>query len=94
MAKGQYLSNYQQGIVKRYYDHIDAATSQKLAELVSEIYLAADEKAAARMWKSAATALAKTPADPAKVARIIAARDVKQLAEVVAALAPGGRLAR
>jgi hypothetical protein len=94
MAKGQHLSRYQQGIVKRYYEHMDAATSQKLAELVSEIYLADGENAASKLWKSAATALAKTPAEPEKVAKIVASRDVKALAALVADLSPGGRLTR
>ena len=87
MAKGQHLSSYQKGIVKRYYEHAESQTSQKLSELVSEIYLASDEKSLAKLWKSAATALAKTPIDKAKVEQVLGARDVRRLAELVASLA-------
>lgn len=96
MAKGQHLSQYQQGIVKRYYDHIDSATSQKLAELVSDLYLSSppDGAQALKLWKSAEKALAKTPADPKRVEAIITTRDIKKLAELAGELAPGGRLSR
>jgi hypothetical protein len=39
MAKGQYLTSYQQSIVKRYYANLDTLTMQKLQESVSELYL-------------------------------------------------------
>jgi hypothetical protein len=91
MAKGQHLSHYQQGIVRRYYDHEESRVSQKLSELVSEIYLASDEKALAKLWKSAETALAKSKLEPARVQRVLQARDVKALAQLAADLSPGGR---
>lgn len=94
MAKGQHLSGYQRGIVKRYYEHQDTVSTQKLSELVSEIYLASGEKQAEKLWKSVELALNKTPAEPARIAKILATRDVKELARVVADLSPGGRLAR
>jgi hypothetical protein len=84
MAKGQDLSKYQKGIVNRYYQHLDTLTAQKLGELVSELYLCTDEKKAAKLWKSADQALAKTSADPAAVAKVIAARDAPGLARLVA----------
>ena len=45
MAKHQNLSAYQQKIVKRYYEHADSITIQKLQELVSELYLAEGKSA-------------------------------------------------
>lgn len=97
MAKGQHLSRYQQGIVRKYYDHIDAAMLQKLQELVSDIYMApgevGGEKKLTRLWKSALAALEKTPADAARVQAAVGGRDVKALAEIVAQLSPGGKLA-
>jgi hypothetical protein len=83
MAKGQDLSKYQKGIVNRYYQHLDTLTAQKLGELVSELYLCTDEKKAAKLWKSAEQALAKTGTDPDAVARVIAARDTAALAAMV-----------
>jgi NADPH:quinone reductase-like Zn-dependent oxidoreductase len=95
MAKGQHLSRYQQGIVKRYYEHKDTLRAQKLSELVSEIYLAAaDEKKLARLWKTADAALTGSPADPKQVRAVIDARDLPGLTRLAADLAPGGRLAR
>ena len=87
MAKGQFLSSYQQGIVKRYYKNKDTIATQKLGEIVSELYLVeADpkgKKKAERLWKSAETALLNAGANKARVAKVIEERDLKGLAEVV-----------
>ncbi len=85
MAKGQFLTPYQQSIVNRYYQHLDTMTLQKLSELVSDLFTAskADLKLAERLWEMAARALAKTAANPDRVARIVTARNVTQLAELV-----------
>ncbi len=86
MAKGQDLSRHQRGIVNRYYEHRDTIMTQKLGEIVSELYLATDAKKADKLWKSAQTALANTQADAAAVESIVSSRDVKKLAELVAKL--------
>ncbi len=83
MAKGQHLSGYQRGIVNRYYQHRDTIMTSKLSEIVGELYLCDSEKKGAAMWKTAEQALAKTDADPARVARILAKRDVQELARLV-----------
>jgi hypothetical protein len=82
MAKGQHLSAHQQKIVRRYYDNADTITMTKLQELVTEIYLAEGAKAAA-LWKRAAEHLRKTTVPPDVAERLVAARDVKRLAEVI-----------
>lgn len=87
MAKHQHLSAYQQKIVRRYYEHADSITIQKLQELVSEIYLAADAKAAERLWKRAGEAMTKAGVDPTKVQKTVTSRDAKLFAEIVAKLA-------
>jgi hypothetical protein len=38
------LNPYQQKIVKRYYENLDALAVQKLAELTSDLYLASAKK--------------------------------------------------
>lgn len=86
MAKGQDLSRHQRGIVNRYYEHRDTIMSTKLAEIVSELYLATDDKKAEKLWKSAQTALANTKTDPKIIESIIKSRDIKKLAEVVSKL--------
>ena len=86
MAKGQNLSRYQKGIVNRYYEHADTITLTKLQETVSDLYLATGDKVAAKLWKTAETALAKTGADPARIAKILADRNVVALATLVGEL--------
>ncbi len=94
MAKGQHLSAHQRGIVKRYYEHMDSLVAQKLSELVSEVYLATGTKQQEKLWRSVEAALAKSPVPPEKAAQVVSARDIKGLAQIVADLAPGGRLTR
>ena len=42
-------SRYQEGIIKRYYENIDAIMYQKLTDLVGELYLSEGKKRAA-LW--------------------------------------------
>lgn len=86
MAKGQNLSRYQQGIVKRYYEHKDTIGVQRLSELVSEIYLCADAKKAEKLWGQAEAALGKVGADPAAVKKVLALRSPEKLAELIKSL--------
>ena len=76
----------QQGIVNRYYEHRDTIMVNKLAEIVSELYLCTDEKKAAKLWERAATALKSTSADPKKAGEIVAARRLEALAQLVGRL--------
>lgn len=87
MAKGQYLSRHQQGIVRRFYDHADTRTTQKLQELVSDLYLATDEKVKAELWKSAADMLGKTNVNPARLEKAVAERNLEVLAKLVGEVA-------
>jgi hypothetical protein len=91
MAKGQHLSHHQHGIVKRYYANLDTLSLQKLGEIVSDLYLCTDARKAAPMWKRAEQALAKAGADPARVGKLLADRNVEGLAKLVGELSgPGG----
>lgn len=83
MAKGDPLSKHQQKIVDRYYEHLDTAAIQRLGELVSELYLEQGTSKETRLWESVRTALAKTPADPARVQRVLSDRNVESLAKLV-----------
>jgi murein endopeptidase len=86
MAKDQFLSPHQKGIVKRYYEHQDTLATQKLGEIVSELYLLTaepDPTKAERLWKSAHTALLNTRANRARVEKMVAERDLKALASLV-----------
>ena len=49
---------YQQKIIKRYYDNNDSIQRQRLAELVSELYLSSGKKRQ-RVWESVVSAMQK-----------------------------------
>lgn len=51
MAKN--LTAYQQQIVRRWYANFEAGRAQRLADLVSEIWLATTEKRRATLWEKA-----------------------------------------
>lgn len=87
MAKGQHLSKYQQKIVSRYYEHKDTLTTQKLQELVSDVYLASPGKEADKLWKKADAALRSAGVAPEKVDRLMASRSPEALAAIVNELA-------
>ena len=92
MAGGQYLSSHQQKIVKRYYNQLDTIVINRLQGLVSDIAVNEDPKKTQQLWTRAQEALLKTPADPMRVARIVANRSTEQLAKLVADLATGDKV--
>ena len=87
MAKGQYLSGYQRGIVKRYYAHRDGILVRRLQELVSDLAM---EPASDKLWARAEQTIAKLELDPplreADVEASIGQRDVAKLAELMATI--------
>ncbi|MGD9689378.1 MAG: hypothetical protein AB7K52_07785 [Phycisphaerales bacterium] len=90
MAKGQHLSAYQQGIVKRYYEHADTLAVSALGEIVSELAVAESPKSAEKLWVRARTALARAGVDGQRIDDLAARRDVKGLAALVGELWGGG----
>lgn len=81
MAKGRHYTPYQQGVIRRYYENRDTLASQRLGEIVTELYLCQGEaKKSERLWKQAEQALRKTQTPAASIDRILAARDVEKLA--------------
>lgn len=90
MAKGQHLSRYQTGIVKRYYNNLDGITLTKLSELVSDLAVGEEGKAAEKLWKKAAELLVKSGVEPEKIAALQDSRSVAGLAQLVGLLAGGG----
>lgn len=84
MAK-QYLTPYQQGIVGRFYAHRETVLSTRLAETVSELYLA-EGKAAEKLWKKAADTMLRAGADAADVEKIVGPKDLAGLANIAAEL--------
>ena len=86
MARGQWLTPHQKGIVRRYYEHKDNLMTQKLGEIVSDLYLCKDDKQATRLWQSAHTALRNAGVQKARADGIMAARDLKRLAKLISEL--------
>jgi len=86
MAKGRHYSSYQKGIIKRYYENQDHIVNQKLGEVVSELYLATDEKKVTRLWKSAHDALLKAGAHKEQAKIIVENKDLEGLAKLVSEL--------
>src|SRR5437763_5580197 len=86
MSKGQYLTPHQQGIVKNYYGQRDTIFIGKLAAIVSDLALTKDPKETGRLWAKAREFLAKTSANPVRVAKALAEKNLEELARVVGEL--------
>ena len=86
MARGQYYSPYQKGVIRRYYEHSDTIAKQKLGEIVSELYLGTSEKKTDRLWDRAHKALLAAGANKVEVEKLIADKSVKRLAKLVNSL--------
>ena len=73
---------HQQKIIKRYYDKQDVIQSQRLAELVSELYLTEGKKRE-RLWQAAATAMQKLGVPQSRIDHLLQQADPALVAEVV-----------
>jgi hypothetical protein len=73
---------YQQKIIKRYYSNQDSVQRQRLAELVTELYLAAAGKRQ-RAWKAAAAAMQKLGVPQSRIDHVLKQDDPALLAQVV-----------
>lgn len=82
MAKGQFHSAYQKGIIKRYYENKDDINTQKLSEIVSDLYLETNAAKQKRLWASAETALVNLGANKELVAKVVAERNLGALAKL------------
>ena len=85
MAGGNF-SSHQKGIIKRFYENKSDISSQKLGEIVSDLYLADSLTKANRLWESAKTALLNLGANPARVEKIVNSRDLDALAKLAGEL--------
>ena len=83
MAKGQHLTPHQKGIVKRYYENKETIQTQKLGEIVSDLYMTDDPKDKKRLWKKARTALLNAGVHEGKVENVVQDRDLDELARIL-----------
>ena len=75
-------TKYQQGIIKRYYEHADQIQLQRLGELVGDLYLA-EGKRKDKLWQAAAKAMQvlKIPKD--RIDHLVAQKNPELLAKLV-----------
>jgi hypothetical protein len=73
---------YQQKIIRRYYDEQGTIQLQRLATLVSDLYLAEGKKRE-RLWKSAAAAMEKLGVPRARIDHLIQQAKPALIAELV-----------
>ena len=76
------LTPYQQKIVKRYYDSSEALSTQKLAELVSDLYLSTGKKRQ-RVWVNLESAMQKLGIPQVRIDHLKGKDDPKLVAELV-----------
>jgi hypothetical protein len=75
-------SPHQQKIIKRYYRNQDALDTQRLAELISELYLAEGKKRD-RQWSQVATLLARMGLPQSRIDHLLDRRDPALLPAVL-----------
>jgi hypothetical protein len=79
-------SRYQKGIIRRYYEHREGISTQRLGEIVTELYLADSEKKKAKLWEQAEKALRTAGANEAWLTKVVAEKNLEGLAEIVQSL--------
>ena len=73
---------YQQKIIKRYYNNQDTIQQQRLAELVSELYLSSGKKRQ-RVWESVVAAMQKLGVPQARIDHLRSQDNPALVAQVV-----------
>ncbi len=87
MAEREY-SRYQQKVIQRYYDNREQIDEQRLAELVTNLYLAPPAKQK-KLWETAAELLTRMQVPQTRIDHIIQSGDPTVLARVVEDLQKG-----
>jgi hypothetical protein len=83
------FSRHQQGIIKRYYQNFDNIQVQKLAELVSELYLTEGPKKKQKLWQAAAALMQKLEVPQARIDLLVQSADPAKVAQLVKELTGG-----
>jgi hypothetical protein len=73
---------YQQKIIKRYYNNQDTIQRQRLAELVTDLYLSAGKKRQ-KVWASIAAAMQKLGVPQSRIDHLLKQDNPALVAEVV-----------
>jgi hypothetical protein len=83
MAEEKSYTPYQKKVIRRYYENREAASTQRLGEIVTELYLATSEKKVARLWEQAEKHLKAAGANEVWLEKTVKDRNLEQLAEMV-----------
>ena len=87
MAKREF-TNYQQNVIKRYYENRDAIDDQRLSELVTNLYLSTGKKQA-KMWDTAEQIMIRMELPQSRIDHVLESKDPAVLARVVEELQNG-----
>lgn len=82
-------TSYQKKVISRYYENREQIDEQKLAELVTILYLAKSDKQREKLWVAAEEAMTRLELPAARVKHVCEKRDVALLAEFVQDLQKG-----
>ena len=81
-------SDYQKKVIRRYYDNREQVDEQRLAELVTSLYLAEGKKRV-NLWKSAQETMLRLKVPASRVEHVVKTDDPAMLAEVVKEIQSG-----
>ena len=76
-------SSYQKKLIRNYYENRDAIMLQTLGEIVSELYLAPDDRKRAQLWKRAEGAMRNLQVAEEEITRVMSNRDLAALAKII-----------
>ncbi len=74
---------YQKGVIKRYYEHSETLALQRLAEIVSDLYLAETPAKRKNLWARAEKALAHLDCPVVRREKVLSEQDVEGLAALL-----------
>lgn len=82
------FTDYQKKVIRRYYDNREAIDSQKLSELVTNLFLAEGKKRA-KLWETAEEMMRRLKVPETRIAHVVKSGDPAILAAVVEDLQKG-----
>jgi hypothetical protein len=80
---------HQQKIISRYYENRDQIDEQRLAELVTNLYLASTDKQRDKLWGTAEELMTRLKVPEGRIRHVVGSQDPAILAEVIQDLQSG-----